>query len=304
MHVEIRGVTRRFGPLKALDDVSIDFASASKTALVGPNGSGKSTLVRVMTGLLQRDGEVRIDGLDPVADRRVLAPRVAYISQVAPRLQATVRELTRAIARLRCMSTTPIVEIARELNLDMEAIAKKPFRTLSGGMRQKLLGAFALGVGAELLVLDEPTASLDADSRERFFDLVQRLDPQPTLLLCSHRFEEIRSLVDDVAALEDGRLVYHGRVDSMIAASGRSVIELRPQNGCTDPYLVAQGFVRRGTGWWHAIVPSADRGSLVTRISSELGPSLADIVVRDVEESLQRRNGQAGCVAGTTEEEA
>ncbi|MCB9918363.1 MAG: ABC transporter ATP-binding protein [Planctomycetes bacterium] len=293
MRVEILHVSRRFGHLTALDDVSVEFATASRTALVGPNGSGKSTLVRILMGLLRREGSVRIDGLDPLRDRSRLASRVAYMPQVAPRLHATVSQLTHAVARLRAMDTKPIVEVAERLHLDLEATGRKPFRTLSGGMRQKLLAAFALGVGAELLVLDEPTASMDAESRERFFDLVQQLEPRPTVVLCSHRFEELRSLVDDVAVLQDGRLVRFGSNQELLVATGRSVVELRTSNDRADEFLRALGFERRGTEWWRVLVVSSDRGLLVKRLSDELGASLDDIIVRDVEE-LPRGQSDTG----------
>ncbi|MCA8972503.1 MAG: ABC transporter ATP-binding protein [Planctomycetes bacterium] len=286
MRVELARVTRRFGALTALRDVSVEFRKASHTALVGPNGSGKSTLVRVMMGLLRCDGRVRIDDLDPVKDRAALAPRVAYMPQVAPRLHATVRELTSAVARLRCMSIEPIVDVANQLNLDLERVGRKPFRTLSGGMRQKLLGAFTLGVGAELMILDEPTASMDAESRQRFFDIVQRLDPAPTLFLCSHRLEEIRNLVDDVLALEDGSIVHHSSVEDLLSHTGRSVVELRSHNGRADGYLRTRGFDKRASGWWRAVVASSDRARIVTEVTSELGDGLVDIVLRDAEDSV------------------
>ena len=286
MLVEIQGVSRRFGPLRALDGVRVDFASGSRTALIGPNGSGKSTLVRILLGLLGREGDVRVGGLCPLTQRRLLAPRVAYVPQVAPRLQATVAELARAVAGLRGTTVERFAECAQRLHLDLEAGGRKPFRTLSGGMRQKLLAPFALGAGAEFLVLDEPTASMDAESRERFFDMVQALEPQPTLLLCSHRFEEIRSLVDDVALLEEGRLVRHGPVADLIAANGRSIVEVLPSSGDAAGLLEALGFERRPTSWWHSVVRSSERGVLVARLCAALGADLVDIVVRDVEESM------------------
>jgi len=198
MQVTLERVGKRFRTVAALRDLTLELPSGSRTALVGPNGSGKSTLTRVLMGMLDYEGDVRIDGLSPRQHRAQLAPRTAYVPQIAPRLAVPVREIVAAVVALRNLDAGLVGQVAAALDFDLVSVAARPFRDLSGGMRQKLLIALALASRPELLVLDEPTASLDPQARQRFFALVEGLPSRPTLLLCSHRLEEIRHLVDRV----------------------------------------------------------------------------------------------------------
>ena len=207
MRIEVRGLTKRFGSAHALRDVGFDTPAGRRVALIGPNGSGKSTLNRVLMGLLDFDGEVRLDGHSPLRDRVAVAQRMAYVPQIAPTLAVPVGELLRAFGRIRDIPAARLRRIGGELGLDLEELAPQPFRSLSGGMRQKVLIALALASRASLLILDEPTGSLDARSRERFFELFGALAGDATVVLCSHRLEEVRQLVDHVLFLAEGRLI-------------------------------------------------------------------------------------------------
>lgn len=207
MEIALTHVSKRFDGVDALRDVSLAVPAGAKVALVGPNGSGKSTLVRAVMGMLRCDGAVRLDGQDPFAHRTRLAARLAYVPQTAPQLGATVGEVVRAVARLRGLDVADIRGVAAELELDLDAVARRPVRALSGGMKQKLLITLALAAPVSLLIMDEPTASLDARTRETFFRLFRERAGDATLVLSSHRFMEVRRLVDRVVALEDGRLV-------------------------------------------------------------------------------------------------
>ncbi len=212
MRVELNDVRRQFGNVLALDGVSLDIAPGERVALVGPNGSGKSTLLRAVMGIVRCEGTVRLDGRDPFRDRAALAARLACVPQTAPRLRATVGELSRAVATLRCLDADRIRSTAARIGLDLDALRRQPLGTLSGGTRQKLLIALALAAPASLVILDEPTASLDRDAREAFFRLFEERAAGATLLLSSHRLGEIRRLVDRVVALEAGRVAVEGPI--------------------------------------------------------------------------------------------
>ena len=207
MNIELQGVSKRYGAVSALDRIDLTIAPGERVGLIGPNGSGKSTLVRAIMGIVRCEGVVSLDGLDPFADRARLAGRVSCVPQAAPQLGATVGGLVAAVAALRRLDVGDIRETARAMGLDVQAVRGRPVRALSGGTRQKLLIALALAGPMSLLILDEPTASLDAGSREAFFRLSQARIGSGTLLLSSHRLEEVRRLVDRVVALEDGRVV-------------------------------------------------------------------------------------------------
>jgi len=218
MRIALRDVRKRFDGVEALAGVSLDVPAGARVALVGPNGSGKSTLVRAVMGIVRCDGEVLLDGRDPFAHRTRLAAHMAYVPQSSPQLGATVGEVVRAVARLRGLDPAAIRGVAAELELDLEAVARRPVRALSGGMKQKLLLALALAAPVSLLIMDEPTASLDARTRETFFRLFRERAADATLLLSSHRLGEVRRLVDRVVALENGRVALDADVESIHVA--------------------------------------------------------------------------------------
>ena len=207
MHVELRNLGKRFGKVEALRSVSLLLPTGSRTALIGPNGSGKSTLVRALLGMLTVDGEVRFDGRVH-EDRHLLASRIAYVPQIAPRLAAPVRDVVRAVAGLRGQSWDAVAAVAKTLNLDLAELARRPFRALSGGQRQKVLAAMALASGAELLLLDEPTASLDERIGRSIWELFEELSREMAVVIVSHDIGAIARSVRGVACL-DRRLYMH-----------------------------------------------------------------------------------------------
>jgi len=218
MRIELRGTRKRFGKVEALRGIDLSIPSGRRVALVGPNGSGKSTLIRALLGLIECEGEVRIDGPDAYESRVELARRLAYVPQVAPALGASVNELVHVVCLTRGLAPADVAAMATRLAIDLRSIARRPFRALSGGTKQKLLLAIAFAARPSLLVMDEPTASLDEDARRRFLELCTELPPITTLILCSHRLEEVSHLTDHVVALEEGQVRYDGPIAGYRAA--------------------------------------------------------------------------------------
>lgn len=213
MRVELSGAKKHFGKLEALRGVDLRLESGARAALVGPNGSGKSTLIRALLGLIDCEGQVALDGRSPYENRVALTKRIAYVPQVAPQLGASVQEILDLVILTRDLRPYAVAEIAARFQLELPSILSRPFRNLSGGMKQKLLLSVAFASQASLVVLDEPTASLDVKAREVFFSLFSGLGAEVTTLLCSHRLEELRSLSTTVIALEDGRATYQGSAE-------------------------------------------------------------------------------------------
>jgi ABC-2 type transport system ATP-binding protein len=280
MKIELVGLGKQFGKITALRAVDLALSTSAKVALIGPNGSGKTTLIRALLGLVSHSGAVRIDGA-PV-DRRALAPRVAYVPQIAPQLAASCGDLVRTICALRGLAEAEVRAVAARLELALDDIAARPFRSLSGGSRQKLLIALALAARPELVVLDEPTASLDAEARGQFFALQRELAGDATLILCSHRLEEIRSLVDHVVALDDGGVIYDGDAASYLARRVGSLVEVRIA-GEPASWLTDHGFARGAGGWWSRAVDRDAKLAVVPEAIGALGATLIDLVVRDVD---------------------
>lgn len=279
MHVELRHVAKSFGKVVALRDVDVVVPSGAKVALIGPNGSGKTTLIRVLLGLVGHRGTVALDGGRPRAE---LARRIAYVPQVAPHMAASVGDLVRAVCELRDLDRAAVVAAADRLDLPVQALERREFRALSGGSKQKLLIALALAPQPDLVILDEPTASLDAEARGRFLALQRELIGDATLILCSHRLEEIRPLVDHVIALDEGVVAYDGPAAEYLARRVGTLLELR-YRGPDPSWLVARGFAAGADGWWSKSVDRDAKLALVPAALAALGSGLADLVVRDVD---------------------
>jgi ABC-2 type transport system ATP-binding protein len=205
--IEISQVSKRFGKVVALREVSCRIGAGERVAFVGSNGSGKTTLLRSLLGLLRVDGQIRIAGIDVARQPELALRQVAYIPQVAPPLDASVAEVVRAHASLRQITPAAVVARAERLGLSVASVEKLRFRDLSGGMRQKLLAALALASEACVLVCDEPTANLDAAARAAFFQQLAALPAERVVILCSHRAEEVEGFVGRVLEFAEGRLV-------------------------------------------------------------------------------------------------
>ncbi|MGE3171677.1 MAG: ATP-binding cassette domain-containing protein [Planctomycetota bacterium] len=281
MRVEFQSVGKRFGSFTALADIDLVLESGTRAALVGPNGSGKSTLVRMAMGMLAGTGGIRLGGIDPWRDWPALAHRVVYVPQIAPRFWAPVREVVAAVARLRRIDRDRIAAIAKRFDLDLEALAARPFRALSGGMRQKVLAALSLAARSELLLLDEPTASMDPRSRAVFFELLDELPGAPTVVLCSHRVEEIRRQVEQVVVLADGRLQWHGPTDTYLGTRTEAVVEVAVRGDEAARWLDANGFASGRSGWWTRSVATAARADAVREVLHQIDGSIVDLMVRD-----------------------
>jgi ABC-2 type transport system ATP-binding protein len=221
----VDGVTRRYGPVTAVDGLSLQIRRGQTVALLGPNGAGKTTTVELLLGLAQPDaGVVGLFG-GPPADA-VAAGRVGAMLQDAGLPQgARVAEL---LGLVRSLYPDPL-SLADTLRLaDLEPLAQRQVQRLSGGQRQRVRLALALAGNPELLILDEPTAALDVDARRTFWDRVRAyVSAGRTVLFATHRLEEADAVADRVVVIAGGRLLADGTPDQVKAqAAGRSTISV------------------------------------------------------------------------------
>lgn len=223
--VRMSGITKRFGGRLVLSDVDVCFRPGRVTAVLGPNGAGKTTLMKILLGLVRPDGgEIRIgDALvDGGAEYR---RQIGYMPQL-PRFPENLsgRELASMLDDLRGFTADPDRSLERALGLRNEM--GKPFRTLSGGNRQKLNAALAFRYDSQVLVLDEPTAGLDPVSARILKERIRReRDEGRTVLLTSHDLAQLQVLADDVVFLLDGEVRFEGEVAGLLGVTGESELE-------------------------------------------------------------------------------
>ena len=204
--IHLKDVCVRYGERQVLDHVTLDVQSGDYMALIGPNGGGKSTLLKVVLGLIEPDsGTVEVLGGSPRAARG----KIGYVPQYLrfdTDFPVSVRDVV-AMGRLKKSKDPERVE-AVLAQLDVADLADRQVGKLSGGQLQRVLIARALAVEPLVLLLDEPTASLDIQSASGFFDLVATLSQDMTVVLVSHDVGAISSRVRSVACLSQ-RLFTH-----------------------------------------------------------------------------------------------
>ena len=217
--IQFKNVVKNFRRARVLDGISLDVELGERVALIGSNGAGKTTLIRCLLGEYTHDGEITINGLDPRSNRTAVLGAIGFVPQLPPPLKMPVGQLIDFSAALCNTDPKRIHEIAKRLGLDVESILSRQFVRLSGGMKQKLLIAIALGRDAKVLVMDEPAANLDPEARKIFFDLLAERQNEATMLISSHRLDEVSALVNRVIEMDMGKVVLDDKVADDVALS-------------------------------------------------------------------------------------
>ncbi|MDQ5882497.1 MAG: type transport system ATP-binding protein, partial [Pseudomonadota bacterium] len=210
--IRFQGVTKVFKRHRVLDGIDLDIALGERIALIGSNGAGKTTLIRCLLGEYTFGGEVSVDGQSPRAERTTVLGKIGFVPQLPPPLKMPVGQLVDFAAALCGTDPKRMHDIAARLGLNMQEILSRPFNRLSGGMKQKLLIAVALGRDAKVLVMDEPAANLDPEARHIFFQLLAERLETTTMLISSHRLDEVAPLVNRVIEMDMGKVVLDDRV--------------------------------------------------------------------------------------------
>jgi ABC-2 type transport system ATP-binding protein len=213
--VEISGLTKRFGDVRALDGLDLTVEAGSVAGFLGPNGAGKSTTLRVLLGLLRADsGRVRLLGGDPWTDAVALHRRLAYVpGDVTLWPNLTGGEVIDLLIRLR---GRPDGRRKDELLQRFELDPTKKTRTYSKGNRQKVALVAALAADAELLLLDEPTSGLDPLMEAEFSECIAEARAAGrSVLLSSHILAEVEKLCDTVTIIRNGRTVESGTLTQL-----------------------------------------------------------------------------------------
>ncbi|KZE33319.1 ABC transporter ATP-binding protein [Crenobacter luteus] len=225
--IDIVGVSKRYGTLTALDDVSFSVRQGEFFALLGPNGAGKTTLISALAGLARQDeGTIRVMGHDTVHDFRDARMALGVVPQeLVFDPFFTVRETLVFQSGYFGIKRNDawIDELLFKLGLTEKANAN--MRALSGGMKRRVMVAQALVHRPPVIVLDEPTAGVDVELRQSLWDFVQELnDAGHTIVLTTHYLEEAETLCGRIAMLKRGRLIALEPKEKLLAQSaGREV---------------------------------------------------------------------------------
>jgi Cu-processing system ATP-binding protein len=208
--IRVEHLIKTFGEHTAVDDISFEIKHGETFALLGPNGSGKTTTLKCVAGLIKpSSGKIRIDGFDVWKNPRQARSRMSYLPQrVSFPDNLTAREVLEFYRRLRKLPPQRVDDTLSGARFDFNGFADKAVGKFSGGMVQRLGLAVACLPEAPILLLDEPTVSLDPEGAIRFREFLLSLKREgKTIVFTSHTLADVERLADRVAILVGGRLV-------------------------------------------------------------------------------------------------
>jgi ABC-type multidrug transport system ATPase subunit len=269
--IDVAALSVRLGDVDVVSDVGFHVAERGGLALWGTNGAGKTTILRALLGLVPFRGEIRIGGHDVRRAGREARALVGHVpQQLAFWDDMSAQECVAFIARLRGAPAGSAASLLERVGLGSDS--GKRVRSLSGGMRQRMALAAALVGDPPILLLDEPTASLDASGRVAFLQLLADLRAGgKTVVVTSHRLAEVQALADQAVVLEGGRVV--------LACEARALkLALYPHTTMhlvVAPELEAAAVAKLGEHGYEAranrrgivvVVPTGDRASPVAAL--------------------------------------
>jgi ABC-2 type transport system ATP-binding protein len=245
--IDVKNVTKSYGPIEALRGVSFDIAPGEIVGLLGPNGAGKTTTIKILTGSLQPDdGTVTVNELDVLEHTREVQAQIGYLPETAPLYrELTVQGYLSMMAELR-----DIPEEERRPRISEAVYATgltehltRPIGELSKGFRQRVGLAQAIVHKPRLLILDEPTIGLDPTQVVEVRRLIRRLSERSTVLLSTHILSEVEALCDRVIILINGRIRADAEL-SELASTSDAILVLNEEMPDVDRALMGLGNVK------------------------------------------------------------
>lgn len=222
--IEIKNLTKRYGPVCAVDDLSLTMKKGEILGFLGPNGAGKSTTMNILTGYLAAtSGTVTIDGFDIMDSPREAKQRIGYLPELPPLYQdMTINEYLKFIFDLK---SVPHKQRKRQLDeilylVKLGDVQDRLIKNLSKGYKQRVGFAQALVGNPQVLVLDEPTVGLDPKQIIEIRKLIGALRHDHTIILSTHILQEVNAVCSNVAVINKGKLMATGSVSDFTASDG------------------------------------------------------------------------------------
>lgn len=229
--LSLEGITKCYGEHVALRGVDLTVERGEILGLIGPNGAGKTTLLSIIAGLRRSDaGTVVVDGVDARLRPRDAQAKIGYAPQdlgIYPVL--TVRENLDLFGNLSGLSGTALARRRDDTAeiLQLTSLFDRRARALSGGEKRRLHTAAAVIGNAPLLLLDEPTANADVQTRRALIEAVQALAIDGTgIIYTTHYFPEVEELAASIAIVDEGRVIARGTLEQIIGQHGRAAVEI------------------------------------------------------------------------------
>jgi ABC-2 type transport system ATP-binding protein len=305
--VRVQSVTRRFGDLVAVDNLSFELQVGEVFGLLGPNGAGKTTTIHLITGMLRREsGEVRVLGWDPQVDARRVRNCIGYVPQETNvYLDLNALDNLWHHAALYCQDLSVVKErIEDSLRLmDLWERRKDAVRTFSGGMKRRLALARALLHDPHVVLFDEPTLGVDVQGRHVLWEHIKAQQRQgKTFLVSTNDMAEADALCERLVIVDHGRAIALDTPERLKANLGRDIVTLRTTPAIQDPEdmfagMGVQDVARPEPGQLRFEVANAESiiGELVSRVTGEhrlesvrvARPSLDDVFLHHTGRALR-----------------
>ncbi|TDG37423.1 ABC transporter ATP-binding protein [Pedobacter changchengzhani] len=219
--IEAKNITKTFGKLKALDNISLSFDKGQCIALLGPNGCGKTTLIKTILGMVvPNSGEILFDG-KPIAKEWLYRNQIGYMPQIGRYPEnMTIANIFDMMKDIRKESAKQLDEDLIE-SFNLNSMMNKKMHTLSGGTRQKVSAALAFLFNPDVLILDEPTAGLDPLSSEKLKEkIIIEKEKGKLVLITSHVLSELDELITQVFYMQDGKILFYKNLSELKNETG------------------------------------------------------------------------------------
>lgn len=225
--IEVKGLTKRYGELLAVDSISFNIEKGEIFGFLGPNGAGKTTTIKILTGELEpTDGDVKVAGFNPVSDRKNLHKIIGVVPEVQNLYERmTAKENLTFFAKLYDINHKRVDELLEQF--DLQEWANEKVKNFSLGMKQRLLLARGLLPKPDILFLDEPTKGLDPYTARYVRSIIREVNKKgATIFLTTHYMEEADELSDRVVIIDKGKIIACDNPENLKRSQDKGIIKI------------------------------------------------------------------------------